>query len=130
MTLREKGRRFGRGPGPICVMPCHGANPVMTDPANLSGAKKPPFPARIVFSAACEPNLTMLVPTSLLLDLCLASPVLLAALGEQDPARIVLAVTGLATFAWFVAGMLFIMPLGRKPAGPSHIAAAECGHGA
>lgn len=96
----------------------------MTDPADLPMTAKPPLAARFAFAAAREPNVTMLVSTSLLLGCCLGSPVLLAALGEREAARIVMIAAGLATFAWFVAGLLFIMPMGAKPARPAHIAAA------
>ncbi|KHL24125.1 hypothetical protein PK98_15695 [Croceibacterium mercuriale] len=96
----------------------------MTDPADLPMTAKPPLAARFAFAAAREPNLTMLLSTSLLLGCCLGSPVLLAALGEREAARFVLIAAGLATFAWFVVGLLFITPIGRTLASPGHIAAA------
>ena len=96
----------------------------MNDPADLPMTAKPPLVARFAFAAAREPDVTMLLSTSLLLACCLGSPVLLAALGEREAARIVLIAAGLATFAWFVVGLLFITPIGGKPAGPEHIAAA------
>jgi len=96
----------------------------MTDTADLPITARPPLAVRFAFAAAREPNLAMLLSTSLLLGCCLGSPVLLAALGEREAARIVLVAAGLATFAWFVVGLLFVTPMGAKPASPGYIAAA------